>query len=127
MSITEKGDMKKKSDIPNDDELNASYEAYKALIETGSTKAQALSRTGLTAQMVKDLEVDDADEAELEDDEDEDEDDDLGYEEEATEEWDAVEEGDNFEDDSKWEEEDLDAFDDDDIVDTDDSGYDDGF
>jgi hypothetical protein len=121
--------MKKKLDEQSDDELSASYEAYKALMETGMSKAQALSRTGLTAQMVKDLEAEDenlGDDAD--DDKEDDDDDELGYDEEATEEWDEVEEGEDFEDDSKWEEEELDPFEDDDIAE--DSGedlYDDGF
>ncbi len=124
--------MKKKLDEQSDDELSASYEAFKALMDTGMSKAQALSRTGLTAQMVKDLEAEDAESDDLDDDKDDDKDDDddeLGYGEEATEEWDAEEEGEDFEDDSKWEEEDLDSFDDDDISEdsADEGGYDDGF
>jgi len=114
--------MKNKLDELNDDELDSSYEAYKALLGTGMTKAQALSRTGLTAQMVKDYEADLVDD---DDDDDIDDDDDLGYDEEATEEWDAAEEGDDdFEDDSKWEEEDFDADDADLEVD---DPFDDGF
>lgn len=48
--------MKNNLDELNDDELYASYEAYKALIEAGLSKDQAMSRTGLTAQIVKDFE-----------------------------------------------------------------------
>ncbi|HEX8547568.1 MAG TPA: hypothetical protein VF691_11440 [Cytophagaceae bacterium] len=49
--------MKNNLDDLTDDELDASYEAYKALIEAGLTKEQALSRTGLTAQIVKDFQA----------------------------------------------------------------------
>lgn len=119
--------MKKKLDEQSDDELNTSYESFKALMDTGVTKAQALSRTGLTAQMVKDLEAEE--EGIADDDESDEDEDELGYDEEATEEWDAEEKEDS-EDDSKWEEEDLDSFDDDDLLEgdsADDGGYDDGF
>ena len=116
--------MKNKSDELNDDDLGASYEAFKALLGTGMTKAQALSRTGLTAQMVKDYE---ADLVEGDDDDAEEEEDDMGYDEEATEEWDAKEEGDDFEDDSKWEEEDVDSDSYDDDAESEEGGFDDGF
>jgi hypothetical protein len=40
-----------------DDQLYEDYEAYKALIEAGVSQKDALKKTGLTAQIVKDLEV----------------------------------------------------------------------
>jgi hypothetical protein len=49
--------MKNNLDDLTDDELYASYEAFKALIDAGLSKEQALSRTGLTAQIVKDFET----------------------------------------------------------------------
>ena len=49
--------MKNNLDDLTDDELYASYEAYKALLEAGLAKDQALSRTGLTAQIVKDFQA----------------------------------------------------------------------
>jgi len=41
----------------DDDQLYEDYEAYKALIEAGVPQKDALKKTGLTAQIVKDLEV----------------------------------------------------------------------
>ena|SRR5690554_161901 len=41
----------------NDDQLYEDYEAYKVLIEAGVSQKDALKKTGLTAQIVKDLEV----------------------------------------------------------------------
>lgn len=38
-----------------DDELHAGYEAYKTLIDAGLSKEEALDRTGLTPQIVKDF------------------------------------------------------------------------
>jgi|SRR6478735_713074 len=46
--------MKKVEDF-SDDELYSSYDAYKALLEAGVSKAEALERSGLTAEIVKDL------------------------------------------------------------------------
>lgn len=53
--------MKNNLEDLTDDELYASYEAYKALIDAGLTKDQALSRTGLTAQIVRDFEAEEED------------------------------------------------------------------
>lgn len=79
-----------------DDELYASYEAYKALLEAGLAKDQALSRTGLTAQIVKDFQA---------------EEDELDLKSDFKEVWDdeGEEEGgwkesSEFEEDSDWEE-----------------------
>ncbi|TAH24682.1 MAG: hypothetical protein EAZ07_09175 [Cytophagales bacterium] len=44
-----------------DDELYASYEAYKTLLDAGLSKQQALDRTGLTAQIVKDFQDEEED------------------------------------------------------------------
>ena len=49
--------MKNNLDDLTDDELFASYDAFKALIDAGLSKDQALERTGLTAQIVKDFEA----------------------------------------------------------------------
>ena len=49
--------MKNNLDDLTDDELFASYDAFKALIDVGLSKDQALERTGLTAQIVKDFEA----------------------------------------------------------------------
>ncbi len=40
----------------DDDQLYEDYEAYKALIEAGVPQRDALKKTGLTPQIVKDLE-----------------------------------------------------------------------
>lgn len=90
--------MKKQDDFESDDELYASYDAYKALIEAGLSKPEALKRAGLTPQVLKDLEEGNEDT--------EDEDDDLG--EDFKDEWESDEEGesDDFTEDN-WEEEDF--------------------
>ncbi|MFN3403448.1 MAG: hypothetical protein ACK40G_05080 [Cytophagaceae bacterium] len=88
----------------SDDELYASFEAYKALLDAGLTKEQALSRTGLTAQIVKDFEEE---EKAMEEDDD--------FRDDFKEVWDDDE---DLDDESKWKEENLDdeweQFDDDD-------------
>ncbi len=48
--------MKDDFDELDDDQLYEDYEAYKALIEAGVPQKEALKKTGLTAQIVKDLE-----------------------------------------------------------------------
>ena len=53
--------MKNNLEDLTDDELSASYDAYKTLIDAGLTKEQALERTGLTAQIVKDFQVEEGD------------------------------------------------------------------
>ena len=50
----------------DDDQLHESYEAYKALLEAGVPQKDALKKTGLTPQIVKDFEEE---EKEFEDDE----------------------------------------------------------
>ncbi|GAL87316.1 hypothetical protein MYP_4546 [Sporocytophaga myxococcoides] len=89
----------------SDDELYASFEAYKALLDAGLSKDQALSRTGLTAQIVKDLE----DEEKTMEEEDE-------YD--FKDEWENADDDDaDFDDDSNWKEENFDeegSWDDDD-------------
>jgi len=77
-------------EFESDDELYASYDAYKALLEAGVPQKDALKRTGLTAQIVKDLE------AEEEDDEFKDEFKDAWYSDEDDE-------------DSNWEEKGIDG------------------
>jgi len=91
--------MKNNEDFESDEELYASYDAYKALIEAGLSKPEALKKTGLTPQTLKDLE----------DEEDEDEDQDI-KDEFSKEEWDTPEEGEEVDDFSEedWEEEDFD-------------------
>jgi hypothetical protein len=80
----------------SDDELYASFEAYKALLDAGLSKDQALSRTGLTAQIVKDLE----DEEKTMEEEDE-------YD--FKDEWENADDDDaGFDDDSNWKEENFD-------------------
>jgi len=88
--------MKNNDDFESDEELYASYDAYKALIEAGLSKPEALKRTGLTPQSLKDLE-------------EEDEDSDI-KDEFSKEEWDTPEEGEEVDDFSEedWEEEDFD-------------------
>jgi hypothetical protein len=53
---------KQQEDLESDDELYANYDAYKALIGTGVSPKEALKRTGLTAQSLKDLESEEEDE-----------------------------------------------------------------
>ncbi len=88
--------MKNKDDFESDEELYASYDAYKALIESGLSKPEALKRTGLSPQSLKDLEEED-EEQDLKD--------------EFKEEWDSSDEEDpeveDFSED-EWEEEDFD-------------------
>ncbi|MFN6946267.1 MAG: hypothetical protein ACK4ND_15060 [Cytophagaceae bacterium] len=48
--------MEKEFDDLDDDSLYVSFEAYKTLLDAGLSKKDALERTGLTAQIVKDLE-----------------------------------------------------------------------
>ncbi|WMJ72480.1 hypothetical protein RCC89_04795 [Cytophagaceae bacterium ABcell3] len=49
--------MKDEFDDLDDEQLYASFEAYKTLLDAGLSKKNALERTGLTAQIVKDLEA----------------------------------------------------------------------
>lgn len=88
--------MKDNLDELTDDELFASYEAYKALLDAGLTKDQALSRSGLTAKIVKDFEM-------------EEEEDDLDYKDDSKEVYDEDEDADLIGD---WKEEDISAEDD---------------
>lgn len=78
----------------DDDQLYEDYEAYKALIEAGVPQKDALKKTGLTAQIVKDLEV------ELGEDE---------FKDEFKEVW--GQDDDDFDEDN-WKEEDMDSDDD---------------
>ena len=55
-----KDDLEK--DFESDDELYASYDAYKTLLDAGVSKTEALKRTGLTPQILKDLEAEDEEE-----------------------------------------------------------------
>ncbi|MFQ3576239.1 MAG: hypothetical protein SNJ77_07380 [Cytophagales bacterium] len=41
----------------NDDDLYANFDAFKALIDVGISRSEALKRTGLTEQIVRDLEI----------------------------------------------------------------------
>ena len=59
--MKKKGTDNIEKDFESDDELYASYDAYKALLDAGLTKNDALKRTGLTAQIVKDLEAEEGD------------------------------------------------------------------
>jgi hypothetical protein len=95
--------MKNNLDDLTDDELFASYEAFKALIDAGLSKDQALSRTGLTAQIVKDFEA----EEEKDD-----------YKSEFEDSWTDDEEGG-----ANWKEEDADFEEDDKWSDDDDADY----
>lgn len=67
-----------------DDELYAGFQAYKTLLDAGLTTEQALDRTGLTAQIVKDFQ----DEEEQED-----------FKSEFKDEWDTEPDADGLEDD----------------------------
>jgi hypothetical protein len=97
----------------DDDQLYENYEAYKALVEAGVPKKDALKKTGLTAQILKDLE------------EEENEDD---YKADFKEVWGQDDE--DF-DESEWSEESLDddefedSYEEDYSEDYDESGYDD--
>jgi hypothetical protein len=53
---------KEPEDLESDDELYANYDAYKALIETGLSQKEALKRSGLTPQILKDLEEEEEEE-----------------------------------------------------------------
>jgi hypothetical protein len=55
------GKNESENEFGSDDEMYASYDAYKALIEAGASKAEALKRTGLTLQILKDLEEEEGD------------------------------------------------------------------
>jgi len=100
--------MKKQDDFESDDELDASYDAYKALIEAGLSKPEALKRAGLTPQLLKDLE-----EGEDEDNDDNNDDD---LDDDFKDEWESgdAEDVEDFSEDN-WEEEDFadDSWDDD--------------
>lgn len=41
----------------NDDDLYANFDAFKALIDAGISRSEALKRTGMTEQIVRDLEI----------------------------------------------------------------------
>lgn len=45
----------------DDDALYESYEAYKALLDAGVSKSDALKKTGLTPQIIKDFEEEEKD------------------------------------------------------------------
>jgi hypothetical protein len=60
--MKKKGKDDQEKDFESDDELYASYDAYKTLLDAGVSKAEALKRTALTAQIVKDLEAEEAEE-----------------------------------------------------------------
>jgi len=103
----------------SDDELYASFEAYKALLDAGLSKDQALSRTGLTAQIVKDLE----DEEKTMEEEDE-------YD--FKDEWEDSGDSDDtdYDDDSNWKEENFDeegSWDDDEAGGSSGGGWDDRY
>lgn len=76
----------------DDDQLYEDYEAYKALVEAGVPKKDALKKTGLTPQIVRDIE----EEMEEEDD----------YKSEFKEVWDS---DDDYDDDGPWQEEELES------------------
>jgi len=44
-------------ELYDDDDLYANYDAFKALIDAGIPRSEALKRTGLTEQIVRDLEI----------------------------------------------------------------------
>ena len=90
-----------------DDELYASYEAYKTLLDAGLTKEQALDRTGITPQIVKDFE----------DEEQEDE-----FKDEFKEEWDEEDLKEGFDEDGDFANDDMD-----DDFEEEESGYDETF
>lgn len=105
-----KDDLEK--DFESDDELYASYDAYKTLLDAGVSKTDALKRTGLTAQIVKDLEAEEAEENDEIKDEfkdvwyvSEDDEDDAVWKEEGLDDgggdWDDSDTGDDFQD-SDW-------------------------
>jgi len=54
--------MKDTFDELDDDQLYENYEAYKALLEAGVPKKDALKKTGLTPQIVKDFEEEESEE-----------------------------------------------------------------
>lgn len=105
-----KDDLEK--DFESDDELYASYDAYKTLLDAGVSKTDALKRTGLTAQIVKDLEAEEAEENDEIKDEfkdvwyvNEDEDEDAAWKDEGgineDDDWEDSDAGDDFQD-SDW-------------------------
>ncbi len=90
----------------SDDELYASFEAYKALLDAGLSKDQALSRTGLTAQIVKDLEdeektMEEEDEYDFKDEWENADDDDAGFDDDSN--W----KEENFDEEGSWDEDDA--------------------
>ncbi|MFL5728375.1 MAG: hypothetical protein ACJ75J_02705 [Cytophagaceae bacterium] len=104
---------KQQEDLESDDELYANYDAYKALIEAGVSQKEALKRSGLTPQILKDLEEEEEDE-ELKDDfkevYDEDEDSDLNesdWKEDSGFSEDDDEWEDGIADDSSWDDKDF--------------------
>jgi hypothetical protein len=93
-----KDDLEK--DFESDDELYASYDAYKTLLDAGVSKTEALKRTGLTPQILKDLEEEEGEE----NNEIKDEFKDVWYsseDEEEASEW--KEDGDGFSEEEDWE------------------------
>lgn len=60
--MKKKGNDELDKEFESDDELYASYDAYKTLLEAGVPQKDALKRTGLTAQIVKDLEAEEDEE-----------------------------------------------------------------
>jgi hypothetical protein len=108
--MKKKGTDDLEKEFESDDELYASYDAYKALLDAGVAKTDALKRTGLTAQIVKDLEAEEeAEEKEFEDswylEDEEDEWKEDNFDGGDVEEWDDSDDiADDFEEPGEWDE-----------------------
>jgi hypothetical protein len=95
----------------SDEGMYASFDAFKTLIDAGVTRAEALKRTGLTEQIVRDLEL---------------EEEEMSFKSEFEDRYDTAEMGDDdeFDDFDKWND---DEFGDDDDFGDEKSSYDSGF
>lgn len=93
----------------SDEGMYASFDAFKTLTDAGVSRAEALKRTGLTEQIVRDLEL---------------EEEEMSFRSEFEDKWDSGED-DDYDDFNKWND---DEFSDDDEFGGDDrSSYDSGF
>ena len=110
--MKKKGTDDLEKEFESDDELYASYDAYKTLLDAGVSKTDALKKTGLTPQIVKDLEAEEEEEEQDDDfkdswysEEDEEEADWKGdnFDEDGVEDWnESGDVADDFEDSADW-------------------------
>lgn len=94
----------------SDEGMYASYDAFKTLVDVGLSRTEALKRTGLTEQIVKDLEL---------------EEEEMSFRSEFEERWDKGSSEDDFDDFDKWNDDEF--GDDDDWGGDERSSYDSGY